>query len=96
MRFFPPPPSLQESFIGKGIGVSGGALSGRVVFTLKEIQRLRKEEPDTHLILVRPDTVPEDIREISLTDGLLTAKGGQLRMRRLWRLSWIKPRRGLP
>jgi pyruvate,orthophosphate dikinase len=27
--------------------------------------------------LVRSDTVPEDIQEISLTDGLLTAKGGQ-------------------
>jgi pyruvate,orthophosphate dikinase len=74
---FSPSTSLQESFIGKGIGVSGGALSGRVVFTLKDIQRLRKEEPDIPLILVRSDTVPEDIQEISLTDGLLTAKGGQ-------------------
>jgi pyruvate,orthophosphate dikinase len=74
---FSPSASLQESFIGKGIGVSGGALSGRVVFALKDIQRLRKEEPETPLILVRSDTVPEDIQEISLTDGLLTAKGGQ-------------------
>ena len=57
--------------------MSGGALSGKAVFTLGEIQRLRKEEPATHLILVRPDTVPEDIQQISLTDGLLTAKGGQ-------------------
>jgi pyruvate,orthophosphate dikinase len=74
---FLPSPSLQESFIGKGIGVSGGALSGRVVFALKDIQRFRKEDPGTPLILVRSDTVPEDIQEISLTDGLLTAKGGQ-------------------
>jgi pyruvate,orthophosphate dikinase len=74
---FSPSASLQESFIGKGIGVSGGALSGRVVFTLKDIQRLRKKEAGIPLILVRSDTVPEDIQEISLTDGLLTAKGGQ-------------------
>jgi len=74
---FLPGASLQESFIGKGIGVSGGALSGRVVFTIKDIQRLRKEDSGTPLILVRSDTVPEDIQEISLTDGLLTAKGGQ-------------------
>jgi len=74
---FSPSASLQESFISKGIGVSGGALSGKVVFTLKDIERLRKEEPGTPLILVRSDTVPEDIQEISLTDGLLTAKGGQ-------------------
>ncbi|HYB19284.1 MAG TPA: PEP/pyruvate-binding domain-containing protein, partial [Thermodesulfobacteriota bacterium] len=74
---FSPSPSLEENFIGKGIGVSGGALSGRIVFTLEDIQRFRQEEPHTPLILVRSDTVPEDIREISLTDGLLTAKGGQ-------------------
>jgi pyruvate,orthophosphate dikinase len=74
---FSPSPSLEESFIGKGIGVSGGALSGRIVFTLEDIQGFRQKEPDTPLILVRSDTVPEDIREISLTDGLLTAKGGQ-------------------
>ncbi|MDH4265111.1 MAG: PEP-utilizing enzyme, partial [Deltaproteobacteria bacterium] len=74
---FSPSASLQENFIGKGIGASGGALSGRAVFTLEDIQRLRREEPGTPLILVRSDTVPEDIQEISLTDGLLTAKGGQ-------------------
>lgn len=74
---FSPSASLEESFVGKGIGVSGGALSGRIVFALQDIQRLRQEEPGTPLILVRSDTVPEDIREISLTEGLLTAKGGQ-------------------
>jgi len=74
---FSPSPSLEESFIGKGIGVSGGALSGRIAFTLQDIQRLRREKPGTPLILVRSDTVPEDVREISLTEGLLTAKGGQ-------------------
>ena len=57
--------------------MSGGALSGRIVFTLEDIQRFRQEEPETPLILVRSDTVPEDIQEISLTEGLLTAKGGQ-------------------
>ncbi len=76
-EIFTPSPSLQESFLSKGIGVSGGALSGRVVFNLGEIQYWRKIEPQTPLILVRSDTVPEDIQEISLADGLLTAKGGQ-------------------
>ncbi len=74
---FLPSPSLQENFIGKGIGVSGGALCGRVVFSLEGIQQLRGEDPNIPLILVRSDTVPEDIEEISLADGLLTAKGGQ-------------------
>ncbi|MGQ9693541.1 MAG: PEP/pyruvate-binding domain-containing protein [Thermodesulfobacteriota bacterium] len=74
---FTPSPSLQENFLSKGIGVSGGALSGRVVFNLEEIQHWRRLEPETPLIFVRSDTVPEDIQEISLADGLLTAKGGQ-------------------
>ncbi|MCP3667909.1 MAG: hypothetical protein GY696_36380, partial [Gammaproteobacteria bacterium] len=33
--------------------------------------------PNTPLILVRSDTVPEDIHEISQADGVLTARGGQ-------------------
>ena len=62
--------------LGHGIGVSGGAMAGRLVFTLEEIDRWRREEPDTHLILGRNDTVPDDIREIYSADGLLTARGG--------------------
>jgi pyruvate,orthophosphate dikinase len=46
------------------------------VFSLDEIDRWRFKEPDTPLILVRGDTVPDDIREIFAADGLLTARGG--------------------
>lgn len=63
-------------FLGNGIGVSGGAMSGRLVFSLEDIDHWRNQEPDTSLILVRGDTVPDDIREIFAADGLLTAKGG--------------------
>ena len=62
--------------LGNGVGVSGGAMSGRAVFNLEEIDRWRKMEPDTHLILIRADTVPDDIREINAADGILTARGG--------------------
>ncbi|XOF33942.1 MAG: PEP/pyruvate-binding domain-containing protein [Candidatus Electrothrix sp. YB6] len=68
---------LQENILGKGIGVSGSALSGLAVFTDENIRQLRQEQPHVPLILIRQDTVPEDIREISMTDGLLTARGGQ-------------------
>jgi pyruvate,orthophosphate dikinase len=47
-----------------------------VVFTLEEIDAFRQKEPQTALILVRADTVPDDIREIYAADGLLTARGG--------------------
>jgi len=67
-----PPPKLLEH----GIGVSGGAMTGRVVFSLEEIRHWRKVETETHLIIVRSDTVPDDIKEIHEADGLLTARGG--------------------
>ena len=66
----------QIKFLGHGIGVSGGAMIGRIVFTLKEIRHWRREEPETPLIIVRGDTVPDDIKEIHEADGLLTARGG--------------------
>ncbi|WP_022852754.1 PEP/pyruvate-binding domain-containing protein [Thermodesulfatator atlanticus] len=77
IKVFVRTPALEKSFIGRGIGVSGGALSGRVVFTLEDINELRKESPVTPLVLLRFDTVPDDIKEISAADGLLTARGGQ-------------------
>ncbi|MBF0193144.1 MAG: phosphoenolpyruvate synthase [Magnetococcales bacterium] len=68
---------LRESRLIQGIGVSGGALCGKAVFNLDQVEQMRLKDPKTHLILIRYDTVPDDIREISLADGLLTARGGQ-------------------
>ncbi len=73
---FDPEDISGDRFLGHGIGVSGGAMTGRVVFTLEEIEQWRCKEPDTSLILMRGDTVPDDIREIFAADGLLTARGG--------------------
>jgi pyruvate,orthophosphate dikinase len=67
---------LEKVYLGQGIGVSGGAMSGRIVFTLEEIDGFRRQDPDANLILVRNDTVPDDILEIDAADGILTAKGG--------------------
>jgi pyruvate,orthophosphate dikinase len=66
----------EEQYLAHGIGVAGGAMSGRAVFTLAEIDRWREEASDTTLILIRGDTVPDDIKEIYAADGLLTARGG--------------------
>jgi pyruvate,orthophosphate dikinase len=66
----------EDAYLGHGIGVSGGAMSGRLVFTLEEIEKWRLREPGTQLILARADTVPDDIRQIHSADGLLTARGG--------------------
>ena len=66
----------EKKLIGHGIGVSGGAMTGRVVFKLEEIRQWRETEPGTALILICGDTVPDDIMEINEADGLLTARGG--------------------
>jgi pyruvate,orthophosphate dikinase len=63
-------------YLGHGIGVAGGAMNGRAVFSLAEIDRWREAEPATALILIRGDTVPDDIKEIYASDGVLTARGG--------------------
>jgi pyruvate,orthophosphate dikinase len=65
-----------DHLLGHGIGVAGGAMGGRAVFTLEEIDRWRETEPATALILIRGDTVPDDIKEIYASDGVLTARGG--------------------
>ena len=77
LNVFVESPDLERAFLAKGIGVSGSALSGKAVFTSEDIALLRSREPETPLILFRQDTVPEDITIISLTDGLLTSRGGQ-------------------
>jgi pyruvate,orthophosphate dikinase len=67
---------LERSFLGMGIGISGGALTGRVVYSEDEIEHFRAKEPQTALILIRPDTVPDDVGIILKADGILTARGG--------------------
>ncbi|MFN3505267.1 MAG: PEP/pyruvate-binding domain-containing protein [Caldimicrobium sp.] len=62
-------------YLGRGIGVSGSIISGRVVFSLSDIYELKPTGDP--LILLRYDTVPDNIKEISLVQGLLTARGGQ-------------------
>ncbi|MFH1278888.1 MAG: PEP/pyruvate-binding domain-containing protein [Candidatus Eisenbacteria bacterium] len=67
---------LERSYVGRGIGVGGGALSGRAAHNEKEIDDLWKRYPDCKIILLRANTVPEDMHMIFLADGLLTSRGG--------------------
>jgi pyruvate,orthophosphate dikinase len=67
---------LRARYLGSGIGVSGGAISGLAAFDLESVNLMKKSYPRKPVILIRSDTVPDDIHEISVTDGVLTAKGG--------------------
>jgi pyruvate,orthophosphate dikinase len=73
---FTPSIEQEKAYLASGIGVSGGALSGRAVFNLEEIEFYRSQYPSDSLILIRADTVPDDIKEISTADAILSARGG--------------------
>jgi len=62
--------------IAVGMGVAGGAYSGRVAIDMAQIDQLLAESPGENIVLLRPDTVPEDIAMITRVSGLLTARGG--------------------
>jgi len=72
---FNAPPDKMD-LVGRGIGIGGGAMNGILAFDLDDLVHFRQHVPNTPLILVRPDTVPDDIGMIFECDGLLTAKGG--------------------
>jgi pyruvate,orthophosphate dikinase len=76
LKAFVPSQKLSAQHLSNGIGVGGGALSGAAVFNLDEIHDFREQDPYLPLILIRSDTVPDDIMLISSVDGLLTARGG--------------------
>jgi pyruvate,orthophosphate dikinase len=59
-----------------GMGVAGGAYSGRAAINAEQITQLLTDSPHDNLVLLRPDTVPEDIAMITEVSGLLTARGG--------------------
>ena len=73
---FEKPEQRLQCSIGRGIGIGGGALNGLAAFNPEQIKTLREQHPEEHVILVRPDTVPDDIGMIFDCDGLLTARGG--------------------
>lgn len=64
------------NLVGRGIGIGGGAMNGILAFDMDDLVLFMQNTPDANLILVRPDTVPDDIGMIFECDGLLTSKGG--------------------
>ncbi len=72
--FIPTPDQMK--LIGLGIGIGGGALSGILAFDMEDLDLAIKDYPNEKLILVRPDTVPDDIPLIFKCHGLITGKGG--------------------
>ena len=58
----------------KGLPASPGAASGHIVFSADQaVERARAGE---HVVLVRKETVPDDIHGMWVSQGVLTATGG--------------------
>lgn len=60
--------------LGRGIGLGKGVLNGILAFDMDDLKKFNNSKD--HRILVRPDTVPDDIGMIFECDGLITARGG--------------------
>ncbi|MDX1613217.1 MAG: pyruvate, phosphate dikinase [Candidatus Promineifilaceae bacterium] len=62
--------------IAKGLNVSPGAAVGVVAFDADTAERWAKEE-GRKVIMVRPETKPDDVHGMLAAEGILTSRGGR-------------------
>jgi pyruvate,orthophosphate dikinase len=67
-------PKAKAEPIAKGLPASPGAAVGKVVFTVEDAVEAKKK--GEKVIMVRPETTPEDIAGIAASEGVLTSRGG--------------------
>jgi pyruvate,orthophosphate dikinase len=60
--------------LAKGLNASPGAASGKAVFDADRAEALGKA--GTPVVLVRPETSPDDVHGMLVAKGILTARGG--------------------
>ena len=60
--------------LAKGLNASPGAASGKAIFDADRAEQLGKA--GTPVILVRPETSPDDVHGMLVAKGVLTARGG--------------------
>ena len=68
------PGELSERLVATGAGASPGAASGRVCFDADVAEDLARR--GEQVILVRPETKPDDIHGIIAAAGVVTSRGG--------------------
>ena len=67
-------PNIKIEPIATGLPASPGAASGKVIFTADEAEERGKKGEE--VILVRPETTPDDIHGMVQAKGILTSRGG--------------------
>ncbi len=60
--------------LAKGLNASPGAATGKAIFDADTAERLGKA--GTSVVLVRPETSPDDVHGMLVAKGILTARGG--------------------
>jgi len=67
-------PAARLEVLAKGLPASPGAASGQVMFDADLADKLAQE--GKKVILVRPETTPEDIHGMVASQGIVTSRGG--------------------
>jgi pyruvate,orthophosphate dikinase len=67
-------PKAEYTVLAKGLNASPGAAVGKVYFTADEAEA--RHEAGEHVILVRPETSPDDLHGMIAAEGILTSRGG--------------------
>jgi pyruvate,orthophosphate dikinase len=67
-------PSAKVQVLAKGLNASPGAASGKAVFDADRAEELGKA--GEKVILVRPETNPDDVHGMIVAQAILTARGG--------------------
>ena len=62
--------------IATGTGIGLNVINGKVAFDMDDLEKLKIRYPQCPRILIRPDTVPDDIALIFESESLITARGG--------------------
>lgn len=64
------------NILSKGTGIGLNVINGKVAFDMQDLEILKLNYPDSNRILIRPDTVPDDIPLIFESEAIITSKGG--------------------
>src|SRR5436190_21119562 len=67
-------PKAEFEVIAKGLNASPGAAVGKVYFTADDAEA--KHAAGERVILVRPETSPDDLHGMIAAEGILTSRGG--------------------
>ncbi|PLX15740.1 MAG: pyruvate, phosphate dikinase [Candidatus Muiribacterium halophilum] len=67
-------PNEKIDVVAKGLPASPGAATGQIIFDSAEAAKLA--EAGEAVLLVRPETTPEDIEGMHAAKGILTSRGG--------------------